>query len=64
MTLHLSADAPVSVAPQKYLFGPFIDFFMLGGSAFLLLPILFLVPLKHEGLVAGVTLLLANLINP
>jgi hypothetical protein len=52
MALHLSANAPVSVAPQKYLFGPFIDFFMLGGSAFLILPVLYFVPLKYEGLVA------------
>jgi hypothetical protein len=65
MALHLSADAPVSVAapPQKYLFGPFIDFFMLGGSAFFILPALYLVPLKYEGLVALTAFLLSHLIN-
>ncbi|MER8751258.1 hypothetical protein NKH57_18645 [Mesorhizobium sp. M1050] len=63
MALHLSADAPVSVAPQKYLFGPFIDFFMLGGSAFLILPVLYFVPLKYEGLVALTAFLLSHLIN-
>ncbi|TIM10976.1 MAG: hypothetical protein E5Y67_25380 [Mesorhizobium sp.] len=40
MALHLSADAvPVAAAPQKYLFGPVADFLMLGGSAFLILPV-------------------------
>ncbi|MER9951340.1 hypothetical protein [Mesorhizobium sp. M0047] len=63
MALHLSADASVSVAPQKYLFGPFIDFFMLGGSAFLILPVLYFVPLKYEGLVALTAFLLSHLIN-
>lgn len=65
MALHLSADAPVSVAapPQKYLFGPFIDFFMLGGSAFLILPVLYFVPLKYEGVVALAAFLLSHLIN-
>lgn len=63
MALHLSADAPVSVAPQKYLFGPFIDFFMLGGSALLILPVLYFVPLRYEGLVALTAFLLSHLIN-
>ncbi|TIN30285.1 MAG: hypothetical protein E5Y31_08165 [Mesorhizobium sp.] len=65
MALHLSAEAPVSVAapPQKYLFGPFIDFFMLGGSAFLILPVLYFMPLKYEGLVALTAFLLSHLIN-
>ncbi|MER9139825.1 hypothetical protein NKI20_26870 [Mesorhizobium sp. M0830] len=63
MALHLSADASVSVAPQKYLFGPFIDFFMLGGSALLILPVLYFVPLKYEGLVALTAFLLSHLIN-
>ncbi|MGX7876863.1 hypothetical protein ACVDG5_033120 [Mesorhizobium sp. ORM6] len=63
MALHLSADAPVAATPQKYLFGPFIDFLMLGGSALLILPILYFVPLEYEGLVAAVMLLLTNLIN-
>lgn len=65
MALHLSADAPAAVAaaPQKYLFGPIADFLLLGGSAFLILPILFLVPLEYEGLVAATMLLVAHLIN-
>lgn len=65
MALHLSAEAPVSVAatPQKYLFGPFIDFFMLGGSAFLILPALYFVPLKYEGVVGLTAFLLSHLIN-
>ncbi|MER9584878.1 hypothetical protein [Mesorhizobium sp. M0276] len=63
MALHLSADASVSVAPQKYLFGPFIDFFMLGGSALVILPVLYFVPLKYEGLVALTAFLLSHLIN-
>ncbi|TIM61068.1 MAG: hypothetical protein E5Y58_33240, partial [Mesorhizobium sp.] len=64
MALHLSADAvPVAAAPQKYLFGPVADFLMLGGSAFLILPVLFFVPLKYEGFVGATMLLLAHLIN-
>ncbi|MER8445486.1 hypothetical protein NKH52_20065 [Mesorhizobium sp. M1066] len=65
MALHLSADAPVSAAaaPQKYLFGPFIDFFMLGGSAFLILPALYFVPLRYEGVVGLSAFLLSHLIN-
>ncbi|MES0001638.1 hypothetical protein NKJ90_23020 [Mesorhizobium sp. M0051] len=63
MALHLSADASVSVAPQKYLFGPFIDFFMLGGSALVILPVLYFVPLRYEGLVALMAFLLSHLIN-
>ncbi|WP_027055016.1 hypothetical protein [Mesorhizobium erdmanii] len=63
MALHLSADAPASVAPQKYLFGPFIDFFMLGGSALLILPVLYFVPLRYEAALALTTLLLSHFIN-
>ncbi|RWQ28952.1 hypothetical protein [Mesorhizobium sp.] len=64
MALHLSADAvPVAAVPQKYLFGPVTDFLMLGGSAFLILPVLFFVPLKYEGFVGVTMLLLAHLIN-
>ena len=65
MALHLSADTPASVAaaPQKYLFGPFIDFFMLDKSTCVILPTLYFLPLKYEGLVAAIMLLLTNLIN-
>lgn len=65
MALHLSADAPASVAtaPQKYLFGPFIDFFMLGGSALLILPVLYFLPLRYEATVTLTMFLLSHLIN-
>ncbi|KRB31124.1 MULTISPECIES: hypothetical protein [Mesorhizobium] len=65
MALHLSADAPASVAatPQKYLFGPFIDFFMLGGSALLILPVLYFLPLRYEAAVTLTMFLLSHLIN-
>ncbi|TIW35941.1 MAG: hypothetical protein E5V62_08945 [Mesorhizobium sp.] len=65
MALHLSADtlAPAAAKPQKYLFGPVADFFMLGGSAFLILPVLFLVPLEYEGLVAATMVFVAYLVN-
>jgi hypothetical protein len=65
MALHLSADtlAPAAAKPQKYLFGPVADFLMLGGSAFLILPVLFLVPLEYEGVVAATMVFVAYLIN-
>ncbi|MER8897362.1 hypothetical protein [Mesorhizobium sp. M0676] len=65
MTLQLSADAvaPKPAAPQKYLFGPVADFLMLGGSAFLILPVLFLVPLEYEGPVAATMVFVAYLVN-
>jgi hypothetical protein len=65
MTSQLLAVAPASVsaAPQKYLFGPVADFLMLGGSAFLILPALYLVPPEYEGLLGATMLLLANVIN-
>ncbi|KAA3449332.1 hypothetical protein C7I87_18155 [Mesorhizobium sp. SARCC-RB16n] len=64
MTVHLSADlrAPTPT-PPRYLFGPLADFLMLGGSAFLILPALYFVPLRYEGLVAATMLFLAYLIN-
>ncbi|KUM27665.1 hypothetical protein AU467_16205 [Mesorhizobium loti] len=65
MALDLSVDAsaPKAAAPGKYLFGPVVDFLMLGGSAFLILPILFLVPLEYEGLVAATMVVVAYLVN-
>lgn len=65
MTLQLSADAvaPKAAKPQKYLFGPVADFLMLGGSAFLILPVLFLVPLAYEGPVAATMVFVAYLVN-
>ncbi|RUW00164.1 MULTISPECIES: hypothetical protein [unclassified Mesorhizobium] len=66
MALDLSVDASAAKAatlPGKYLFGPVADFLMLGGSAFLILPILFLVPLEYEGLVAATMVVVAYLVN-
>lgn len=65
MTLQLSADAvaPKTATAQKYLFGPVADFLMLGGSAFLILPVLFLVPLEYEGPVAATMVFVAYLVN-
>ena len=65
MTIQLSANAPSSAAGErkKYLFGPVADFLMLGGCALILLPVLFLIPARHEGAVAATMLLLANVIN-
>ncbi|TRC99812.1 hypothetical protein FJV76_09300 [Mesorhizobium sp. WSM4303] len=65
MALQLSADAVATKAatPQKYLFGPVADFLMLGGSAFLILPVLFLVPLEYEGPVAATMVVVAYLVN-
>lgn len=65
MALQLSADAvaPKAGTPQKYLFGPVADFLMLGGSAFLILPVLFLVPLEYEGPVAATMVFVAYLVN-
>ncbi len=65
MTLQLSADAvaPKAATPQKYLFGPVTDFLMLGGSAFLILPVLFLVPLEYEGPLAATMVFVAYVVN-
>ncbi|TIO79278.1 MAG: hypothetical protein E5X74_09750 [Mesorhizobium sp.] len=66
MALDLSVDAPAAKAatpPGKYLFGPVADFLMLGGGAFLVLPVLLLVPLKYEGPVAATMVVVAYLVN-
>ncbi|RWB19666.1 MAG: hypothetical protein EOQ40_19340 [Mesorhizobium sp.] len=66
MALDLSVDASAAKAaapPGKYLFGPVADFLMLGGGAFLVLPILLLVPLKYEGPVAATMVIVAYLVN-
>lgn len=65
MAVDLSADAlaPKAAKQGKYLFGPVADFLMLGGSAFLILPFLFLVPLEYEGLVAATMVVVAYLVN-
>ncbi|MEP6567293.1 MAG: hypothetical protein ABJB10_19345 [Mesorhizobium sp.] len=65
MALHVSADAlaPKTAAPEKYLFGPIADFLMLGGGAFLILPVLFLVPLEYEGVLAATMILVAYGVN-
>ncbi|MDX8511453.1 hypothetical protein [Mesorhizobium captivum] len=66
MALDLSVDASAAKAatpPGKYLFGPVVDFLMLGGGAFLVLPILLLVPLEYEGPVAATMVIVAYLVN-
>ncbi|TPN89349.1 hypothetical protein FJ987_24230 [Mesorhizobium sp. CU2] len=64
MTLQAAAKSEPEVTQRKaYLFGPIVDFLMLGGSAFVLLPPLFFVPLRYEGVISAAMLLLANLIN-
>lgn len=66
MTLDLSVDTtPSKAAPPrgKYLFGPLADFLMLGGSAFLILPILFLVPRDYEGPLAATMVIVAYGVN-
>ena len=65
MALDLAADAstPKAATPGRYLFGPLVDFLMLGGSAFLILPVLFLVPLEHEGGLAATMVVVAYLVN-
>ncbi|RWM10087.1 hypothetical protein [Mesorhizobium sp.] len=66
MALDLSVDASAAktaAPPGKYLFGPVADFLMLGGGAFLVLPVLLLVPLKYEGPVAATMVVVAYLVN-
>ncbi|RWB56167.1 hypothetical protein [Mesorhizobium sp.] len=66
MALDLSVDASAAKAatpPGKYLFGPVADFLMLGGGAFVILPVLLLVPLEYEGLVAATMVVVAYLVN-
>lgn len=52
-------------APKpRYLFGPMIDFLMLGGSSLLLMPLMFLLPAKElTAPLATAMLLVANLVN-
>ncbi|TIW76329.1 MAG: hypothetical protein E5V53_28685, partial [Mesorhizobium sp.] len=66
MTLDLSVDTTAPKAatlPGKYLFGPVADFLMLGGSAFLILPMLFFVPRDYEGPLAATMVVVAYLVN-
>ncbi|PBB87052.1 MULTISPECIES: hypothetical protein [unclassified Mesorhizobium] len=65
MALDLSVEtsARKAATPGKYLFGPVADFLMLGGSAFLILPILLLVPLEYEGPVAATMVIVAYAVN-
>jgi hypothetical protein len=59
------AAASASPAPKpRYLFGPVVDFLMLGGSSLLLLPLFFLLPEKElTAPLATAMLLVANLVN-
>jgi hypothetical protein len=59
----LQDAATISRTRQSYLIGPVTDFLMLGGGTILILPPLFLLPTKYEGLLAVTMLLLANLIT-
>ena len=66
----MAIDFSVSTAPPKaatppgrYLFGPVADFLMLGGSAFLILPVLFFVPREYEGPLAATMVVVAYLVN-
>jgi len=66
MALDLSVDAPSAKAatpPGKYLFGPVADFLMLGGGAFLILPVLFFVPREFEGSLAATMVIVAYAVN-
>jgi hypothetical protein len=57
--------SPEAAAPKpRYLFGPKIDFFFLGGSSLIFLPFMFLLP--EEGLklqLATLMMVVANLVN-
>jgi hypothetical protein len=58
-----AADSEVP-RDSRYLHGPVLDFLLLGGSSFLALPILLLLPVdKYMGIVAVAALALANVIN-
>jgi hypothetical protein len=59
------AAASASQAPKpRYLFGPVVDFLLLGGSSLLLLPLFFLLPEKElTAPLATAMLLVANLVN-
>lgn len=49
---------------SKYLYGPIVDFLVLGGASFFLLPLLFALPHQRMiGAVSFITLALANVIN-
>ncbi|WP_374332947.1 hypothetical protein [Aestuariivirga sp.] len=49
---------------RRYLFGPFVDFFCLGGVSLLIMPLLLLVPAsRYELQFSAFMLLLANFIN-
>jgi len=64
MALDLSVDAHApKAAPGRYLFGPVADFLMLGGSAFLILPVLLFVPRDYEGPLAATMVVVAYLVN-
>ena len=52
------------VRKKRYLFGPVIDFFFLGGSTFIVLPFVAFLPVdQYGGMVAATALIIANFIN-
>ena len=60
----LAPTASAAPAPRRYLFGPWLDFFCLGGSSLLYIPLLWLRPAEdYRGTLAVMVLLLANAIN-
>jgi len=55
---------PDAARDKRYLFGPVVDFFCLGGVSFLVLPVLLLIPAaQYELQFSSFMLLLANFIN-
>lgn len=64
---HVDTAEPVpksQTTSVRHLHGPVADFLLLGGSSFLVLPILLALPqVEYRGAIALVTLLLANVIN-
>lgn len=57
-------SAPREGRDRRYLFGPVVDFLCLGGSSFLILPLLMLVPVEpYKAQVASLMLILAHAIN-
>jgi hypothetical protein len=58
------SQANVVVREKRYLFGPVNDFFLLGGSTFIILPFLAFLPVdQYKGMVAATTLIISNFIN-
>lgn len=62
----ISIGAPAAAhqaRPQGYLFGPWADFILLGGSTFFILPVLLFIPTGYDGFLATALFLLSSVIN-